>query len=160
MADKTDVLLQLYTEERAQARQSEDQRATLTNIIIVIVGAGLAFISDQKLADEALALSVPMMVIGVFGAVVSAKYFERWYRHWTRAYAYRAQLFDLYPDIDVQLGSYSHEPTRKRTDVYEREADDRFKRSSKWRLYSLWIGFHCAIIVGGGLLTVLILVEN
>jgi hypothetical protein len=32
--------------------------ATLTNIIIVIVGAGLAFISDKKLASEALALSV------------------------------------------------------------------------------------------------------
>ena len=48
MADKTDVLLQLYAEERAQARQSETQRATLTNIVIVIVGASLAFISDQN----------------------------------------------------------------------------------------------------------------
>lgn len=160
MADKTDVLLQLYAEERAQARQSENQRATLTNIIIVVVGAGLAFISNQNLGKEALALSTAMIVMGLFGAVASGKYFERWYRHWVRAYAYRAQLFQLYPNIDVQLRNYAHEPTKARKDVYEQEADSRYPRLHNLKLYRLWVGFHCLVIVGGALLTFLIAVKT
>jgi len=60
MADKTDVVLQLFAEERAQVRQSETQRATLTNIVIIVVGESLAFISDRKLRTDALPLRVPL----------------------------------------------------------------------------------------------------
>jgi hypothetical protein len=50
LADRVEVLLQLHSEERLEARQVEDQRATLTNIIIVALGAGLALVADQALA--------------------------------------------------------------------------------------------------------------
>ncbi len=157
MADKADVLLALFSEERSQARQSEDQRATLSNIILVIVGAGLAFVTDRGLGASALAVSVPMALIGVYGAIATGKYFERWYRHWMRSYAYQAQLFQLYPDIDARLSQYSHEQTRHRKDVYESEAEERFPRLSRLRLYRMWIALHCAIAGGGLVLTLLIL---
>jgi hypothetical protein len=178
MSEKTEVLLQLYAEERAQARQSEDQRAALTNIIIVLVGAGLAFMSQLKLEREALPLSIGMMVIGIFGALACAKYFERWYRHWSRAYAFRAQLFEMHPDIEPQLSTFSHSsdaaPTKfarlvswilgrlsrkspRAGDVYETQADARFPIAAKVKLYRLWVGFHCVIFLGGAVLTAVIL---
>ena len=51
MADESDVLLQLYAEERTQARQMEDQRAALTNIIILVVGAGLALVTSRGIGS-------------------------------------------------------------------------------------------------------------
>jgi hypothetical protein len=159
MADETDVLLQLYAEERAQARQSETQRATLTNIVIIVAGASIAFISDQKLGNDALTLSIGIFVLGVFGAIANAKYFERWYRHWARAYAYRARLLALYPVIDEGLRQYSNKRTYKRTDKYEAEADERFWFSRRVKLYLLWVGLNCLIALGGVLLTVIILVK-
>jgi hypothetical protein len=160
MADKTDILVTLFIEERAQARQSEDQRATLTNIIIIVVGAGLAFITTRGIGQSTLAVSVPMIVIGLYGAVATAKYFERWFRHWNRAYAYRNQLFDLFPEIRAKLSTYELEPTQGRKYHYEREIDKRFPRLSTLKVYRLWIGFHCAVAVGGALLTLLIFVND
>jgi hypothetical protein len=107
MADKADILTTLYTEERVQARQAEDQRATLTNIIIIVVGAGLAFITNNDIGRLTLAVSIPMTIIGLYGAVSTAKYFERWFRHWNHAYAYQAQLFDLHPILMRSWGPMS-----------------------------------------------------
>jgi hypothetical protein len=160
MADKADILTTLYTEERVQARQAEDQRATLTNIIIIVVGAGLAFITNNDIGRLTLAVSIPMTIIGLYGAVSTAKYFERWFRHWNRAYAYQAQLFDLHPDINEKLGTYELELVRSRRYPYEREINERFPRLSALKLYRLWIGFHCAVAVGGVLLTLLVFVAD
>ncbi len=162
VADKTDLLLQLYAEERAQARQSEAQRATLTNIIIVIAGGGLAFISDQKLGDDALVLSVGIVIPGVFGAVANAKYYERWFRHWVRAYAYREQLVRRYPEIEVHRESFGRKPTYDRKYVYESEIDEKYRRSRlhKLPLNRLWVGLNLIVAVGGTVLTVIILTQN
>jgi hypothetical protein len=53
----------------------EDQRATLTNIVILVVGAGLAFVTNEGLGLVTLAVSIPMVGIGPYGAVTTAKYF-------------------------------------------------------------------------------------
>jgi hypothetical protein len=161
MANETDLLLQLYAEERAQARQSEAQRATLTNIIIVIAGGGLAFISDQKLGDDALVLSVGIVILGVFGAVANAKYHERWFRRWVRAYAYREQLVRSYPEIEEHLKSYSFKPTfDDRKDRYESEIDAENRYLKKIPLNRLWVGLNLIVAVGGTVLTVIILTSS
>jgi hypothetical protein len=107
MADEVEVLLHLFEEEREQARQSENQRATLSNIVILVVGAGLAFVTNRGFGKSTLAISIPMIVLGLYGALATAKFFERWYRHWRRAYAYREQLFERFPDIDSKLREYN-----------------------------------------------------
>ena len=103
-------------------------------------------------------LSIGILILGVFGAIANAKYFERWYRHWARAYGYRAQLLALYPDIDELLSEYSNKPTYARTDAYEAEADKRFWFSRRVKLYRLWVGLNWIMALGGVLLTVIILV--
>jgi hypothetical protein len=54
MADETDVLLELWKDHRAANRQVESQRATLTNIIIVSMGAGLGFLAQKGLQTSML----------------------------------------------------------------------------------------------------------
>jgi hypothetical protein len=157
VADKTDVLLQLFAEERAQARQSEDQRATLTNIILIVVGASLAFVSQRGLDQPALIVSIPIIAIGIFGALTNGKYFERWLRHWRRAYAYEAQLFELHPEIQAKRGRYSSCGQSNKKDAYESEVDARFPRLSRMKLWRMWINFHWGVALLGIVLTLAIL---
>ena len=158
MADRADVLLHLYSEERAEARQSEDQRATLTNLILVVVAAGLAFVTSRQGDNEAaLIVSLAILALGIYGAVATAKYFERWLRHWRRSYAFQVQLFELYPEIDASLASFHYAPLRLRTDPYEQEIERRFPRLSKVKLYRLWIAFHCAVAIAGAIMAAIFL---
>lgn len=158
MDGQISVLLALYNEERTQARHTESQRATLTNIILIVVGAGLAFVSDQELHKSSLVITIPIIAIGTYGAVATAKYFERWLRHWRRAYGYQSQLFELYPDIAEGMSNYSFKHTAAVKDTYEAEVDRRFPRLSGVRLYRLWVGFHAGIVVIGVVLTAMVLV--
>jgi hypothetical protein len=98
----------------------------------------------------------------VFGAVANAKYYERWFRHWVRAYAYREQLVQRYPEIEVHLESFSRKPTHDRTYVYESEIDQKYRRSRlhKLPLNRLWVGLNLIVAVGGTVLTVIILTQN
>jgi hypothetical protein len=155
VADRADVLVQLYSEERLQARQAEDQRATLTNIIIIAVAAGLGLVADQEFGAAWLPVASAMVLLGTFGAVATRKCFERWFRHWTRAYAYREQLFDLYPEIRDSLSTFSRD-TLERTDAYEAEADKRFRASRSIRLHQVWVAFHLLVAAVGIALVVVV----
>lgn len=44
MADDSDVLIKFCEEQEAQARQSENQRATVSNLIVTIASAITGFI--------------------------------------------------------------------------------------------------------------------
>ena len=46
MADPTDILLEYWKDQRTQARNAESQRATLTNIVLLIVVATLGFVGQ------------------------------------------------------------------------------------------------------------------
>ncbi|MDJ0467051.1 hypothetical protein [Streptomyces sp. H27-C3] len=52
MADRVDVLIELWKDERQQALQAEGQRAALTDIVIVVVAAGLGFVSQKRLSHH------------------------------------------------------------------------------------------------------------
>ncbi|CAM5510365.1 MULTISPECIES: hypothetical protein [Streptomyces] len=47
MADKADILLQFWLEQGNQARQAEAQRATTTNIILLVVAEALGFAATR-----------------------------------------------------------------------------------------------------------------
>ncbi len=52
MADTSDIMFKMIEEQRFQARQSEDQRATLTNYVVVIAAAILGFPVNRGLVKE------------------------------------------------------------------------------------------------------------
>ncbi len=72
--DQTDAVLAYWSEHRQQLRQSEDQRAVLTNYVLVIASALTGLIAQQKLARETLPVAILIMILGIYGAITVAKY--------------------------------------------------------------------------------------
>ena len=71
MADETDVLLQLCNNEWEQSRHTEDQRATITNIILLIASVILGVVVQRGAQPEVLPLSILLIVLGIYGAVAT-----------------------------------------------------------------------------------------
>ena len=87
MADQSDAVLAYWSEHRQQLRQSEEQRAVLTNYILVIASALTGLIAQQKLALDTLPVAILLMLLGTYGAITVAKYHERAEYHLTQARA-------------------------------------------------------------------------
>ena len=147
MADQSDAVLAYWSEHRQQLRQSEGQRAVLTNYILVIASALTGFIAQQRLALDTLPVAILMLILGVYGAVTMAKYHERAEYHLTQARAVTKTLTDLgiLPDDTALL------------DEYRQRHYDKYPRLSRIRLHMLWTGLHTAIAVVGFVLAIVIL---
>jgi hypothetical protein len=142
--------LAYWSEQRDQLRQSEGQRALLTNYLLVIAAALSALISQQRFAPETLPLSVLITAVGFYGAVATAKYHERAQYHLVQARALTQALKDMgaLADDDATL-------ERFRQDHYRR-----YPRLSRIRLHYLWTGLHLGIAGYGVALIVITLVRR
>jgi hypothetical protein len=81
---RSDAVLAYWSEHRQQLRQSEGQRAVLTNYVLVIASALTGLIAQQKLALDTLPVAILMMLLGAYGAITVAKYHERAEYHLTQ----------------------------------------------------------------------------
>ncbi|MFD3580695.1 hypothetical protein [Streptomyces sp. NPDC058644] len=147
MADKTDVLLAFWQEQREADRQMENQRATLTNIIVVIVSAGLGFLAQKGLHPPMLVVTVPMAALGAYGAMASLKSHERSAFHMRQARWLRRKIGSLHSTLHIEDGLSS---------VKDRQRS-RFPRLVRMKTYVLWVALHSAIAFGGAVLSVWIL---
>ncbi len=149
MADQSDAVLAYWSEHRQQLRQSEGQRAVLTNYVLVIASALTGFIVQQKLALAALPVAILILILGAYGAITVAKYHERAEYHLTQARALTKTLTDLgvLPEDTALL------------DVYRQRHYDKYPRLYRIRLHMLWTGLHSAIAVGGFALIIVILAK-
>jgi hypothetical protein len=147
MADQSDAVLAYWNEHRQQLRQSESQRAILTNYILVISSALTGFIVQQKLALNTLPVAILMLILGAYGALTVAKYHERAEYHLTQARALTKTLTDLgiLPEDTALL------------DEYRQRHYDKYPRLSRIRLHMLWTGLHSAIAAVGFVLAIVIL---
>lgn len=149
MADSTDVLLTFCEREWSQARQSEDQRATITNMVLLIASAIIGFTVQFGVVREVLPLTILLIVLGVFGAIASEKLYERHQFHFERARVFRNQLMDLHPATQL---------SNQREEVSVRHAKI-FPLLSKLHVHHLWLTLHMGISLAGVLLTVIILIR-
>jgi hypothetical protein len=143
VTDSSDVVLAYWNEHRQQFRQSENQRATMTNFVMVITAALSGLVVQQKFVGATVPLGVLIVLIGLFGAVISAKYHERATYHLSQARALTTTLKDMgtLPD-DTNISQYR-----------QRHYDE-FPRLYRIRLHSLWTGLHLAIAAYGIALTI------
>ena len=145
--DDTEVFFKFCEEHWTQARQSEDQRATITNIVLLIASFVIGFLSGSPLDIAALPLVILLIVIGTFGAIASEKLYERHQFHSGRAWAYSKRIRELHPD---QL-----------LDKYREDAEERqrtlFPLLNRLRLHHVWLTLHLAIAVTGAILVIIIL---
>jgi hypothetical protein len=146
MANDTDILLQLSADEWAQARQSEDQRATMMNILLLITSAIIGLISQRGLVLEALPLTILLILLGIYGAVISEKLYETFWFHVTRASFYRGRLDKLKSTAQIL----------KLNQLADTKHTSEFPRMQKIRLHSLWLMLHLSIALAGLVLTLII----
>jgi hypothetical protein len=129
MVESSDAVLAYWNEHRQQFRQSEDQRSTMTNFLLVITAGLSGLIVQQKLSPTVAPLALLIILIGLYGALVSAKYHERAQYHLTQARALTKVLLelDMLPE-DQQIIEF-------------REAHYRtYPRLHRVRLHWLWTG--------------------
>jgi hypothetical protein len=148
--DETEILLKYCEEHWAQARQSEDQRAVFSNIILLIASAILGILSGKQLHSDVLPLSILLIVLGVFGALTSEKLYERFSYESSRAKIYGDRIFELCPDekldITKRLGLSDHK--KKNSFLYG------------IHLHYLWLALHVSVSLAGIILTLIILFSS
>jgi hypothetical protein len=132
------VVLAYWGEHRDQLRQSETQRALLTNYLLVIAAALSALVVQQRFAAETLPLSVLITLVGVYGAVSVAKYHERAEYHLAQARALTRVLTDMGALADRDI-----------LDEFRKQHYARYPRLHRIRLHSLWTGLHVGIAAYG-----------
>ena len=149
MTESADVVLAYWTEHRDQMRQSENQRALLTNYILIIVAALSGLIVQQQLKFATLPLSILIIVIGLYGSITVAKYHERAEYHLVQARALTRIL--------VTAGALPE--TRDQLNVARERHNARHPLLHRIRLHMLWTSLHLSVAGYGTLLAVLTLVR-
>lgn len=139
-----------WTEQRAQLRQSENQRSVLTNYVLTIAVAVSGFIIQQHFRIQTLPLSILVFLIGLYGAASAAKYHERADYHLGQARALTQVLVK-----SGGLGDNDATLARFRLDHY-----DRYPRLSRLRLHWLWTGLHFGVAGYGVALIILTALEG
>jgi hypothetical protein len=148
MADGVEVLMNFWQEQRAQARQSEDQRAALSNLVLALAAAALGLIGQWGFERRSSLLSGAMILLGTYGALASAKYYERNGLHLEQA----EKLADL---IMEKAGLQNYE------EMMQPIRDEYFGKHpniSRMRLNKLWVALHVCVAGIGVILTLLVLV--
>lgn len=150
MADQTDVLLNIYQEHCAWERHHEEQRATVTNLLIAVAAGVISVITfDGKLSTADFPLALFLVMQGIFGALFTAKHYERFAMHQKRADLYRKTLDSLYPETNIIF--------------IRKSADEEHALEYPWfhrlPLNKFWISLHLIIAVFGCILSAGILLH-
>jgi len=141
MPDEKDLLLALFQHNSEQARHHQIQRATTTNLIIVISSGIIGLIAlDHQLNHADFYPALLLVVLGVFGALWSAKHHERFAYYTERARGYRDESDSLLPGAKLKtIKEAADEETKKK-----------HKFLHKIQLWHLWVFLHIVIAVIGG----------
>jgi hypothetical protein len=134
-----DVTLAYWKEQREQLRQSENQRATLTNYVLAITAAISGFIVQQHFSVRTLGLSILIIAVGLYGALTSAKYHERADYHLFQARALTRILIDMGALADSKVT----------LDESRRAHYSKYPRLHRVRLNWLWTTLHLGVAVYG-----------
>jgi hypothetical protein len=138
MEDSVELYWRNIEDNLNHARHHEAMRTSTTNIIVTISGAAFAIIGYDKMICAAdLPLLLFVAVLGIYGALFSAKQTERASLHYIRAHEYRRAIDREEPDIDFLSLRKSADETHKK----------RYPRLTQFELQSLWIGIHIGITV-------------
>src|SRR5690349_19184677 len=132
-----EVLLKTIDRYWLQAIQTENQRANFTNYILVIIGAIQGYIIQREFDRFCILLSLLIFMLGCFGALISAKYYERFSEQTSRVGRLMEKIKMLNPNIDLD-----------ELEVKAREKHNKkFPHLTKVRLNKLWLLFHVGLSI-------------
>ncbi|MEM9359945.1 MAG: hypothetical protein AAGB04_27485 [Pseudomonadota bacterium] len=113
--EQVDLLLRLYVEEKTYARAHENTRSVVTNIIAAAAALLVGFVTFDDAVDfNDIPMSVFLIIIGIFGAIISLKQYERTRLHLYRAEYILKQIQSVSSMDLVAAKSYSYDSNEKR----------------------------------------------
>jgi hypothetical protein len=126
-----DILLQTIDRYWGQAVQQENQRANFANYILLLTGATQGYIIQREYDRFSISLSVIIFILGLFGLLMTAKYYERFSEQTAKVGRLMEKLKEIEPNVDLD---------ELENNAYQKHKN-RFKLLSKIRLNWLWILF-------------------
>lgn len=133
----------MYQEKIIHARHHETLRAQATNLIVVISGALLAFLSSNAASPgRQVILGSFLILVNIYGLLMSLKHYERSRHHIAVAAKYR----DFLSRNTAIFGTTLNDTRQLGRDEHEGE----FSVVGKLRTYALWSGLHLLLAVFGG----------
>jgi hypothetical protein len=149
-ADTAEILLRMVEENWTHVRHSEDQRATITNLLIIVVSVIQGILTQTGFTKNILPLTLLLIILGLYGIIATAKLHERSQMHINRARKLRHRLDELCPEAQVQ--------------VLQNEADEEILKeypilTGKIHLSLLWPTLHGFVALLGAIYTVIIVIR-
>ncbi|HYU72393.1 MAG TPA: hypothetical protein VEL31_06905 [Ktedonobacteraceae bacterium] len=139
MENTTTFLLHVLEENWLHARLSEEKRARLANLALVITLVVQALLVLMGFSPRILPLTLLLIVLGFYAFVVSLKLYERAQFHTLRARKVRAHLNELCLNAQVE----------ELLSSAEQEHSNRYPFWQHTRLNTLWLGLHLLIVIIG-----------
>jgi hypothetical protein len=145
MADDVDGIIVLIGHCWDEVHHVENQRSTLTNIILLSESATLALIVERGFTPNTIPLSVLLVVLGIFGIVATKKYYER-YRFAQR------RLEEFYKRLSRMLPSAKIWESLRKANIAH-DCDPHVQIGSwhlkKLALNRMWSLIHVAFVLAG-----------
>ena len=151
--EENDILWKLYQDHVVHGRHHETLRATTTTVLLAVAAGVLGLIGSEHvwpLEHRDLPLALFLILLGLVGALFSAKYHERFTFHMNRAREYRNALDKSLPEVGIN----------KARPVADKKTEAEYPLLFRRRLYVLWIWLDLLVAVLGVVLALSIYWPN
>ncbi len=136
----TEVWLRMYEEQVRHGRHHETLRSQSTNLIVFMSAAILAFMSTESTSEhQNNVLGVFLLIVNLYGFIMSSKHYERSRRHIAVSKEYR-NVISKHSIWDNDIINVAREKGRE--NHYRK-----FRFLQEIRAHFLWKGLHLVIIV-------------
>jgi hypothetical protein len=81
-----------YNEHATHARQHEDQREHMTNVVLAVSGVLIGLVTYSELSLWSLSAALTLVILGLFGFVFAGKHYERFRFHTAIMGAIRTEI--------------------------------------------------------------------
>jgi hypothetical protein len=140
MEDATNrFLLRLLEENWQHAKLSEEKRALVAHLVLVITFTSQVVIVFTGFSKRALPVTCFLILLGVYALAVSRKLYERAQFHTLRARKLRTRLDQMYSEAKVEALQSSAEV----------EHAERYSFWMHVRLNNIWLGLHILVVILG-----------
>lgn len=138
-----------YDENAAQARHHEEQRERVTTLMVAIAAALIAFVAEGDVEESDLPVAIMILILGLFGAVMGLKHYERNRMHTAVMRRIRDEIDRSTPDDVPSLTEL------RRQGRSDHKGEFKPKLVLALDLYVLWASLSLLISVVGSVLLVL-----
>lgn len=136
--DKAEILWRMYNEHVTMGRHHETQRSAMSQIILAVAGALVAFFGTTTSPQNKWVVALFIVLLGAFGVLFSAKPYERSKFHMGAAGLHRKELEGI---VGVDLGKI-------RKDAEDNQRRE-FPCTEGWSLNQFWTRLHVLIAMFG-----------